>query len=114
MIKRLILVNVLPGSRLVAYPGQKRPTGYFQRFGVTAKDEGEMLAMIRNHIEEEIGGSIVEVENQGEPDFDDLDSEIKHIVGNVEERGFWYVSGHAFYLNDDEGTDPRPERGLPN
>jgi hypothetical protein len=114
MIKRLFLVKVLPGSRLVAFPGQRRPSGYFQRFGVTANDENEMLAMIRNHVQEEIGGSITEVENQGEPDFEDLDLEIKHVVGNLEERGFWYVSGHAFYLNEDEGADPQASQGLPS
>lgn len=77
------------------------PTGYFQRFGITAGSEREMLASIADYVHEDLGGTIVEIENHGAPDFDDMGSEIADVAGNAERRGFWYVSGRAFYLNED-------------
>lgn len=53
----------------------------------------------------------MEVENQGVPDFEDLDSEIKDVVGDLEKPGFWYVSGHAFYLDEDADS---PSPSLPS
>lgn len=105
MVRRLFHVQVRPGSRLVAAPGQQRPVGYFQRFGLTAESESEMLTMIGDYVEQDIGGSIVRSENQGEPDFEDLDANIRNVVGDLESRGFWYISGHAFYLKDDDTGD---------
>ena len=112
MIKRLFHVKVWPGSRLVAAPGQRRPIGYFQRFGLTGNSEEEMLASIAAYVEKDMGGVIAEIENQGEPDFEDLDSDIRGVVGDLSRKGFWYVSGHAFYLNED--TDKSKLRGEPN
>lgn len=74
----------------------------------------EMIAMIRGHVQEDMGGTIVEVENQGEPDFEDLDSEIRDLVGNLDRRGFWYISGHAFYINEDEDARPASNQGIPS
>lgn len=110
MFRRLFLVNVLPGSQLVAAPGERRPTGYFQRFGITGDSEEEMLGSIAAYVHEDLGGTIVEVDNQGEPDFEDLDSEIRNVVGDVVRKGFWYISGRAFYLNEesDNSKVPRP------
>jgi len=86
--------------------GQERPAGYYQRFGVTGTTEEEILAVIRDYQRKDLGSRIIEIENQREPDFENLDSEIRGSVGNVKTAGIWYVSGRAFYLKKDRG--PRP------
>ena len=63
--------------------GQERPAGYYQRFGVTGTTEEEILAVIRDYLRKDLASKIIEVENQGEPDFENLDAEIRGRVGNV-------------------------------
>ena len=107
MIKRLFLVKAVPGDRFVDRPGQVRPAGYFQRFGITATTESEMLGLIKEYIDRDLGSLLIELEDQGEPDFEDQDAEIRHLVHDVERPGIWYVSGHAFYRKDESSSSGR-------
>lgn len=105
MVSKLILVDVEMGPRVVASPGQELPKGYFQRFGVTAETDLEAVQLIQDYVTHDMDGSIIAVEDQGEPDLDGEDAEIRPVIGNREKKGFWYQSGRAFYLNreDPEG-----------
>ena len=104
MIRRLVLINAVPGAVLQEGEGQERPAGYYQRFGVTGTTEEEILAVIRDYLRKDLASKIIEVENQGEPDFENLDAEIRGRVGNVQNPGIWYVSGRAFYMKKDGGS----------
>jgi hypothetical protein len=98
MLRRVFLINAVPGDKLVELPGQKRPAGYFQKFGGSAESENEMLSWIQEYVKNDLGSTIIEVENYGEPDFEDLDADIRdYLVGDVEEPGFWFIGGRAFY-----------------
>jgi hypothetical protein len=97
-------------DKLVELEGQVRPAGYYQRFGVTAVNESALYHAIARHVREDLGGTIVEVEDQGEPDFEGVDADIKELVTNVESPGIWYVSGHAFYINEESGSGDHTNR----
>ena len=68
--------------------------------------EEEILPVIRDYLRKDLGSRIMEIKNQGEPDFENLDAEIRGSVGNVKKPGIWYVSGRAFYLRKETGSHP--------
>lgn len=102
MVTKLIVVDAIPGDKLVELPNQQRPAGYFQRFGVTAANEVRLLGEIKRYIHEDLGSTLIEFEDQGEPHFENLESDIKDLAGDPARPGIWYVSGHSFYTVDDE------------
>jgi len=105
-----LLVKVVPGKNLVASPGQEGPAGYYQRFGITAESETEMIRAVQDYIDHDIGGQIIEVENQGELDFDGSDSDMTEFTSDVEVPGFWYISGRAFYIHEDRDSGTMADR----
>jgi len=101
MITRLLVVKAVPGHKIVNLPGHVPIAGYHQRFGVTAETEEVMHNMVADYMREDMGSTIVEIEDQGEPDFEGEDAEIRHLVKDTRCPGLWYVSGRAFYQKDD-------------
>lgn len=104
MVKRVLLVNATPGGRLVASPGQERPQGYYQRFGVTATNEGEVRSIVEKYLMDDLGSTASEIE-MAEPDFATRDADIWAHIGNSEKLGIWYASGRAFYLEEECDED---------
>lgn len=98
---KVVLVNAVPGVRLVAGPGEERPIGYYQRFGVTAASEEQIVSIIKHYLNDDLGSSIVDLEI-GDPDFDGVDSDIWPYVGPLDQHGIWFKSGRAFYTEDVE------------
>jgi hypothetical protein len=98
MVSKLIVVDVQMGKRVVPAPGQELPKGYFQRFGVTAETDREAFQLIEAYVAQDMDGVIIDFEDQGEPDLDGADSDIRSVVSDRGKKGFWYRSGRAFYL----------------
>ncbi len=103
MMQRMVRVQVkLDPNTLVVEGGIPTPIGYYQLIGCTARDEEDLDSQVRMHVAEDLGGTIIEVEDYGEPDFARLVDNIRNAIsGDPEEWGIWYLSGHAMYSKDD-------------
>ena len=93
----LVSVEARPGYKLVSDPGDAPILGYFQTLGVTASDRAELEAMIRQHVQDDLGGEFLGIDQEWPPDFDGDDSDIKDQVRDMTKVGIWYRSGRAFY-----------------
>jgi len=101
VITRFWVVKAIPGHKIVNVPGQKPIVGYHQRFGVTAETEESMRQLVADYMMRDMASTIASIEDQGEPDFDDEDAEIRPLVKDTHLPGIWFVSGRAFYQKAD-------------
>lgn len=103
MMKRIVRLQVkLDPNTLVIEEGIPTPIGYYQLLGCTARDEEDLESQVRMHVAEDLGGTIIEVEDYGEPDFGQLVDNIREAISaDPEEWGIWYLSGRAMYSKDD-------------
>jgi len=103
LIKRFMRVQVvLDASRVVVEGEGPTPIGYYQLLGCTGEDADDLHAQVRMYVAEDLGGTVVEIEDLGEPDFGRLESAIEETIhGEPDDWGIWYSSGHALFCEDD-------------
>lgn len=54
------------------------------------------------HVAEDLGGTIIELEDWGEADLGRLVENVRNAIrADPEEWGIWYLGGHALYAKDD-------------
>jgi len=99
-------VGLEPGA-LEVEEGGSHPIGYFQWIGCTAADAEDLNKRIRLHVAEDLGGSILEIEDFGEVTLDQLTDNVRErISADTKEPGVWYLSGRVLYNADDTGAEP--------
>ncbi len=92
----LVRVEAKPGSKIqFDPPGTVR--GYYQRLGVTARNNRDLIEIVRAYVSEDTGGEVLELDDSSVPDFEGTDSDIRDECDGIETRGIWYISGRAFY-----------------
>jgi hypothetical protein len=106
MIKRFVRVQVMLDPNCLAVEGEgPTPIGYFQLIGCTAREERDLDAQVRMYVAEDLGGTIIDVEVLGEPDFARLEEGIRETISaDPEKVGIWYTGGHAMYAKDDASS----------
>ena len=63
--------------------------GYYQTFGVTARNERELHGLIQDYLAADIGSMLVGISERWIPDFDGVDRDIEDEVGDLTEVGIW-------------------------
>lgn len=96
-------------SKMIDLPGQRSLAGYYQRFGVEASRVEDMEALVRQYVVEDLGASIVGIDNEGEfaPESH------PEIPQRPSGRGFpniWHVGGRAFYRRSRAAIDSSMKR----
>lgn len=102
MITVFVNVEAKHGERVVF---KAQVDGYYQRLGVTARTQDELITIIREHIAEDTGGTLVDVAEIWVPDFEGADSDLKDVCDDTSKVGIWYWSGRAFFGPGAEGDD---------
>ncbi len=99
-----VRIHAKPGNKVVFDPPEK-VAGYFQTLGVTARNEAELLQFVRGFIEQDTGGTLIEIDEIWPPDFEGADSDIVEECKDSKRPGIWYGAGHAFYSQDSENEE---------
>ncbi len=97
MLTFFVFVEAKLGDTLVSDPAGQPILGYFQTIGITARDEVELVSLVKEHLQSDLGSQLIEIDKMWVPDFEGEDSDIKGLIGNVNKIGIWYTSGKAFY-----------------
>jgi hypothetical protein len=99
MITVFVKVEASPGNRA----GFDFPVrGYYQLFGVTSRSHQEMVDQIKKYLTDDVGSSLIEVDEMWVPDFEDSDADLKDVCGDLGKVGIWYTSGRAFFHDENE------------
>ncbi len=106
MIKRFFRVNVsldVDGIEVTVDEGDRRPIGYYKLLGCSARGYRDFEAQIRRHVDDDIGGRLLDIEDLGADIVDEEMEDLREqIVGDTEREGIWYYSGRSFYLSKDD------------
>jgi hypothetical protein len=94
-----VRVEAQPGPRL-RFEGTETPIGFFQRLGVTANDEQDLIDVVRDFLLEDGESTLVELDDLSVPDFEGSERDIQDECGDMRQRGVWYASGRAFFGNE--------------
>jgi hypothetical protein len=100
MTSFLMRVHAVPGNKII-FQGP-RPKGYYQTLGVTVRQKTELLSYVRDFIMEDTGGSVVEIDDIVVADIDGKHQSIRDLCGDRSRLGVWYMSGKAFFFDDDD------------
>ncbi|MBE0656385.1 MAG: hypothetical protein IH602_01780 [Bryobacteraceae bacterium] len=95
MITLFLAVEAKPDSEIV-FEGAD-VVGYYQTLGVTARDEDGLINLVQSHLKSDLGSTLLEIAERWEPDFDGTDSDVRDLVGQMDEVGIWYSSGRAWF-----------------
>ncbi len=101
MITLLVAVEARPGDD-VLFDADREVGGYYQTLGVTASNEEEMRTLIRKFLKTDLQSTLVEITESWIPDLDGQDSDIADRVGDVNQIGIWYHSGHAWFEKESD------------
>lgn len=105
MLTLFIAVEAKPGENVV-FEGAE-VDGYYQRLGVTARNEDELQSLVEDYLKADLGGTLIEISERWEPDFSGGDADVLGEVGDISRVGIWYRSGRAWFGPDDPGTVER-------
>jgi len=101
MLTLFVRVEAKHGPKFV-FESSEQVQGYFQRLGVTAFDEVDLLELIQLFAADDADGTVLAVDDRSKPEFGGSDADIKDDCGDINARGIWYHSGHAFYGPEDD------------
>lgn len=99
----LLRVHATPGAK-IEFEGA-RPRGYYQRLGVTARDEADLLNVVRQYVSEDTGGTVVEIDDLEVADLGGPHRDIREVCQDSATPGVWYASGRAFYDDEDDENE---------
>lgn len=104
MLKVLVCVEAKQGAHVKS---NKPLEGYFQTLGVAAKDNRELVAIVRQFIYDDLESELIDIPEIWVPDFEGDDSDIKDLCRELRkgETGIWYHSGRAWFSDDDDLPD---------
>ena len=106
-----VSVEAKPGDQLAFDPGDEEDfKGYFQTFGVTARNEKELLEIIKGYLDADLGSTLVEISERWEPEFEGVDADLRGDVGDLDRVGIWYRSGRAWYGPEEEDDEEEESR----
>lgn len=108
MITLFLAVEAKPGPDLV-FEGAD-VVGYYKTLGVTARNEEELISLVQDHLRSDCGSTLVEIAERWEPEFDGADSDVRDLVGPMNEVGVWYSSARAWF--GPEEADEDAESGI--
>jgi hypothetical protein len=103
MLTLFVAVEAKPGRNVVFEDAEVE--GYYQRLGVTARSEDELRRLIQNHLDADLGSSLIEISERWMPDFAGADSEVREEVGDLNKVGIWYSSGKAWFGPEEPDED---------
>ena len=94
--------NLARPGRKVVFNSEQQVTGFYQKFGVSANDEKEILELIRKYLAKDLDSELVEVADQWSPDLFGIDRDVADQIGQMDKVGIWYSSGRAWFGLDEE------------
>jgi hypothetical protein len=100
MLKLLVSVEVKHSKEFVKFDSEYRIDGYFQTFGITASNEEELEKLIIDYLDADMKSTLVKIEERWIPNFSGRDKYLKKLVGEINTKGIWYVSGKAWFSPD--------------
>lgn len=100
MLKVLVYLEAKHGRKVKS---DKVLLGYFQTLGVTARDDRELMAIVRQFIYDDLESELIDVPEIWVPDFEVEDSDIKDVCRELREgeTGIWYHSARLWFSEDD-------------
>jgi hypothetical protein len=107
-LKFLVSVEAKPSSSLhFGLPTEKAgaKVGYYQTLGITARNQEELIALIKDFLYKDLQSTLVSIDHMWVPDFEGADKDIRELSRNMDEVGIWYSSGHAFFT---QGREKEP------
>ena len=96
MVKVLVSVEAKPPETF-SFDPPREVAGYYQTFGVTARDDAQMLLLIQDYLTQDLGSTLINISERWAPNFDGGDADIREDVGDLENVGLWYSSGRAWF-----------------
>lgn len=90
---------------VVEFDSPKPIEGYYQTLGVTARNQAELVQLVKEYIFRDLESTLLDVAEMWLPDFENEDADIKDVCGDLTKIGVWYHSGRAWFHENDDDED---------